>query len=43
MTGGEGGDDRQKQKGKTLDPLLDWSLTGSPIRSGTSVGDKRRG
>ena len=22
MTGGEGGDDRQKQKGKTLDPRL---------------------
>ncbi len=34
-----------KTKDKTLDPLLDWihSLTGSPIRSGTSVGDKRRG
>ena len=36
---------RVRKKEKTLDPLLDWILylTGSPIRSGTSVGDKRRG
>ena len=38
-------DNNKKTKEKTLDPLLDWihSLTGSPIRSGTGVGDKRRG
>ena len=39
-------DDRGgEDKDKTLDPLLDWihSLIGSPIRSGTGVGDKRRG
>ena len=35
----------EQEKAKTLDPLLDWihSLIGSPIRSGTGVGDKRRG
>ena len=35
----------KKEKAKTLDPLLDWihSLIGSPIRSGTGVGDKRQG